>query len=291
MLYSYVNEVLELIFLALKDDYGQMVGLGGDQIHRMPVNPNPPARASSLDSNAFNKKPSSSSSTNQENTSTLAQTGHHRAATNWARGLEAATQRRTEVLMPENLESMWAKGRNYKRKEAKRVKGVKNTLPAGALPKGGDRVSGSGKSITSEEKNLLRLNPSSVLDSPLSVTSDSHIDDSSIDKRELPFQTNREDDLEGTHENGANERRNRLKRSNSTSALKVLPESKKPFAKEDGGPIISEFYSSIGNHSEEKKFKTGSDVIYRTEGPPAPKLRCRVSISPIFEDISDFKLI
>ena len=33
----------------------------------------------------------------------------------WARILEAATQRRTEVLAPENLESMWTKGRNYKK--------------------------------------------------------------------------------------------------------------------------------------------------------------------------------
>lgn len=44
----------------------------------------------------------------------------------WARVLEAASHRRTEVLMPENLENMWAKGRNYKRKleknEAKEVR-------------------------------------------------------------------------------------------------------------------------------------------------------------------------
>lgn len=34
----------------------------------------------------------------------------------WARVLEAATQRRTQVLMPENLENMWCKGRHYKEK-------------------------------------------------------------------------------------------------------------------------------------------------------------------------------
>ncbi|XP_076956293.1 uncharacterized protein LOC143631409 [Bidens hawaiensis] len=38
----------------------------------------------------------------------------------WARGLEAKTQRRTEVLQPENLENMWTKGRNYKKKSQKR---------------------------------------------------------------------------------------------------------------------------------------------------------------------------
>ncbi|CAH9148270.1 unnamed protein product [Cuscuta epithymum] len=34
----------------------------------------------------------------------------------WACVVEAATQRRKEVLMPENLENMWAIGRNYKKK-------------------------------------------------------------------------------------------------------------------------------------------------------------------------------
>ncbi|KAM7474944.1 hypothetical protein LguiB_022187 [Lonicera macranthoides] len=34
----------------------------------------------------------------------------------WARVLEAATQRRTQVLTPENLENMWCKGRHYKEK-------------------------------------------------------------------------------------------------------------------------------------------------------------------------------
>ncbi|KAI3809821.1 hypothetical protein L1987_19421 [Smallanthus sonchifolius] len=41
----------------------------------------------------------------------------------WARGLEAATQRRTEVLQPENLENMWTKGRNYKKKSQKQIEG------------------------------------------------------------------------------------------------------------------------------------------------------------------------
>ncbi|KAI7757532.1 hypothetical protein M8C21_017078 [Ambrosia artemisiifolia] len=39
----------------------------------------------------------------------------------WARALEAATQRRTEVLQPENLENMWTKGRNYKKKIQKQI--------------------------------------------------------------------------------------------------------------------------------------------------------------------------
>ena len=52
----------------------------------------------------------------------------------WARILEAATQRRTEVLTPENLENMWTKGRNYKKKESKHVKaGFQESIPKGSL--------------------------------------------------------------------------------------------------------------------------------------------------------------
>ncbi|PKA53942.1 hypothetical protein AXF42_Ash011422 [Apostasia shenzhenica] len=37
----------------------------------------------------------------------------------WALVLEAVTKRRSQVLAPENLENMWTKGKNYKRKTAK----------------------------------------------------------------------------------------------------------------------------------------------------------------------------
>lgn len=40
----------------------------------------------------------------------------HPRPADWAKVFEAATLRRTEVLMPENLENMWAIGRNYKKK-------------------------------------------------------------------------------------------------------------------------------------------------------------------------------
>ncbi|XP_019420539.1 PREDICTED: uncharacterized protein LOC109330697 isoform X4 [Lupinus angustifolius] len=42
----------------------------------------------------------------------------------WAQMLEAATQRRTEVLMPENLDNMWTKGKNYNRKKDKPLNSV-----------------------------------------------------------------------------------------------------------------------------------------------------------------------
>lgn len=45
----------------------------------------------------------------------------------WALVLEAATQRRSQVLAPENLENMWTKGRNYKKKTAKLMKAGTST--------------------------------------------------------------------------------------------------------------------------------------------------------------------
>ncbi|XP_019708437.1 uncharacterized protein [Elaeis guineensis] len=55
-------------------------------------------------------------------------TGHHippRAA-EWAGILDAATKRRSEVLAPDNLENLWTKGRNYKKK-------MVNLMKAGTL--------------------------------------------------------------------------------------------------------------------------------------------------------------
>ncbi|CAL0308404.1 unnamed protein product [Lupinus luteus] len=48
----------------------------------------------------------------------------HTGSADWAQMLEAATQRRTEVLMPENLDNMWAKGKNYNRKKDKSLNSV-----------------------------------------------------------------------------------------------------------------------------------------------------------------------
>ncbi|XP_057782898.1 uncharacterized protein LOC131000822 [Salvia miltiorrhiza] len=51
---------------------------------------------------------------NSQSTTTQDEHIHPRSA-EWAKVFEAATQRRTEVLEPENLENMWTIGRNYKK--------------------------------------------------------------------------------------------------------------------------------------------------------------------------------
>ncbi|WZZ18914.1 hypothetical protein YC2023_112003 [Brassica napus] len=45
----------------------------------------------------------------------------HRGGEGWGDVLEKMSQRKTETLSPEHLESVWAKGRNYKKKEGERV--------------------------------------------------------------------------------------------------------------------------------------------------------------------------
>ncbi|KAG5387117.1 hypothetical protein IGI04_038587 [Brassica rapa subsp. trilocularis] len=45
----------------------------------------------------------------------------HRGGEGWGDILEKMSQRKTETLAPEHLESVWAKGRNYKKKEGEKV--------------------------------------------------------------------------------------------------------------------------------------------------------------------------
>lgn len=202
-------------------------------------------------------------------------------AGDWARVLEAATQRRTEILMPENLENMWSKGRNYKMKEAKRVKGgeVEEPLLAkstGCIPISDMREFDPSVGETNfrpEEKALVHRNLNSVLDTPLTQGSDIKMDDSLSDEKELFLKDNHEDALIF----GADGKRTRLKRSSSTSALKVESASKDAFKGEVGGTIISEFYNpSLGSRRGEYRVETVLDVVYRSEGPHTPNLRCRV---------------
>uniref|UniRef100_A0A5B6ZAY2 Putative Sorting nexin-16 n=1 Tax=Davidia involucrata TaxID=16924 RepID=A0A5B6ZAY2_DAVIN len=86
-----------------------------------------------------------------------------------------------------------------------------------------------------------------------------------------------DDELEDSTFLAANGNKSRLKRSNSTSALKVQPNMENASTSEDGGPIISEFYGpDFGRHYEVNSIKSASDVVFCSEGLRVPKLRCRV---------------
>ncbi|KAK4747794.1 hypothetical protein SAY87_014380 [Trapa incisa] len=290
-----INEILELIFLALQDDGANIFSSGTDQsMSNVPAQHDSSTRRTQdleVSTSSSKKRPPSIS---QEDSMVLFTKGDRTydgipyaiqeerkqlRTGDWARVLDAATQRRTEILMPENLENMWSKGRNYKKKETKRAKGGKVEEPLLAKSTGSIPTSDMSEfyinvgdtNIKPEEKTLNQLNPTSVLDSPLTQGSDIKMDDSLKDDKEL-F-------LKDSHEHAvifsADGKRTQLKRSNSTSALKV--EFKDAFKGEIGGPIISEFYSArLGNRSGEYSAETVSDVVYQSEGLHTPKLRCRV---------------
>ncbi|XP_011005676.1 PREDICTED: uncharacterized protein LOC105111894 isoform X2 [Populus euphratica] len=293
----YINEVLELILLSIKDDSPK--DTVGDQ---------PAASVHTADS-TLRKDPS----VNSQRTGTVdnkrdyqgtdktlskiddrgemyldydSQQDHMQPhPAEWARMLEVATQRRTEILTPENLENMWTKGRNYKMKEKKKVKaGVQQSM-AKSLVTSIATDSNLGKDMLMntnvifkemDEKAIGRLTPRLSLDT---LTSHEH-----KDGRQPTQDGSQELSFEGAHVGGElenagnlslNEKRGGLRRSNSTSALEALPDKNNAFTGDGGGSIISEFYSPDFRRSPDHAVKV-SNMVVSSEGRHSPKLKCRV---------------
>lgn len=163
----------------------------------------------------------------------------------WARVLEAATQRRTEVLQPENLEDMWTKGRNYKKKAQKKAaQGLQPSLV-------------DGSAVHSLNENSNDRPQEQNLDADQSNTSDlSELADES---------SNFVSGSKATSE-----------KSNSSSDLNIQNQSETARPTQAGGSVISEFYSAnVSGDNDLHDFNIASDKATRTEGP-VPKLRCRV---------------
>ena len=303
MLYvtRYINEVLELILLAIKEDSPK--DAGGDHpagsVHNVDSTSRKDPSLNSQRSEIFDNKMDY-----RGTDKTLAKIDDHRETyldhnshqqepmqplpVEWARILEVATHRRTEVLTPENLENMWAKGRNYKKKENKNVKaGVPKSMAKSSVTNTAATTNlGKSMPINSntmptkmEEKTLLHLTHGLSLDT---LTSHENRDGRQFTQngsQELSFEGSR---VGGEWENAdnltSNENRGGIKRSNSTSALEALPGKKKVFTGDGGGSIISEFYSPESHRSAEHAVKKVSDIVLRSEGPYSPKLKCRVCI-------------
>lgn len=189
----------------------------------------------------------------------------------WAKQFEAATQRRTEVLMPENLENMWTIGRNYKKKIQKRAAlGVQasevSDSVSGLLPGTYPRI---------EDKVSMQLPPR-----PLQETQSTGLN---ID----PLSTFQEHNMEAVPkgksavyelENRAVitlENKNKLKRSNSTSDLRVQFNPEDMYISKGSAPIINEYYSADVDKLNVRSLMSKSDIVLRHEGH-TPKLRCRV---------------
>lgn len=210
----------------------------------------------------------------------------------WARGLEAATQRRTEVLTPENLENMWTKGRNYKNKEHKRkITGVQEPVPKGSGADNAVPARNFGKemlanrneiSTGAEDRSTVKLTHTTGFDTQFSVGTKKEVQFSSDPNKEsISKEEHLVDEVVDTSNLAASGIKSRIKRSNSTSALKIQPDTKKSLT-QGGGSIISEFYSpEFGRHIEEHIGKSASDMVVRSVGQQVPKLRCRVSIPQV----------
>ena len=290
----YINELIESVLLLL-NDYGKK-DMGGDQSTNVAIHHHGnsvPTEGGHDNLTASNQHPS----LNQRTDMTLAKmsdqgekslqhnTPHEESSqvkrADWARMLEVATQRRTEILMPENLENMWTKGRNYKRKENKIIKAGFQDLPAkspatdSSLPYGKlaqeTAVSKPGKSAAPEGKSSLPPKHALGSDPLRNVGSTSRSEQSQDCDKELSFEEeHRVDMVKGITDLASNGYKSTLKRSNSASSLAVQPSR-------EGGSVISEFYTpQFERHSEGFHGKSSSDMIVRREGPLVPKLRCRV---------------
>lgn len=285
----YINELIEIILLSIRDDSTKEVGG-----HQSP---------GGVHNGDFPSKQYSSLN-NQGTDMTLVKFGDQRETSldnnryqedmplrsaDWAQMLKAVTQKRDEVLTPENLENMWTKGRNYKRKEQKSIKagvekhvakgtGINSALATGVMGK--EMSSNRTEPCTgADDKAVVQL--TAGLD-PKTQLSDGNEDLTHLhqisDKSPSFDEGHVVAVLEDINNLGADGNKNRLKRSSSTSALKVL-HAKKAFTGDSEGPVIAEFYSpDFGRRREEYRGTNASDIIVRSEGQHFPKLKCRVSM-------------
>lgn len=287
----YINELIEYALLAIKDGSISTKEVGSDQ-------------STAEGAHHYDSAERKYLSLNQEINMTLEKADDQIARssnytkskeeplqphpTDWARILEAATQRRTEVLAPENLENMWTKGRNYKKKESKtaakavqestvKVSGSNIGISTGHL---GNEISTNMPVISmATEKRYTGLTRRTSFDTPLTNESKNETQCSQNPYRESSVEGGL--GVDGFMDEGnlsAIVNKGRIKRSNSTSALKVEPNIKDTFS-EGRGPIISEFYNPDFNRPRDQYMgKSASDVVVHTVGQHLPKLRCRVSI-------------
>lgn len=214
----------------------------------------------------------------------------------WARKLEAATQRRTEVLMPENLENMWAIGRNYKKKLQKNAStGLQNPGNDGSV-----NSSTSGKHMGKEvlqdfrpvefsypssavdEKVVMQLPPRPQLDTGYG----NHVINLSRDLNKVMSSGEGFLDKERRDSTAVvvNQTVGGLRRSNSASDLRVPLKMNDQFRSKGGG-IISEFYgANSSRYNEVHSLMAASDMVLHGEALHAPKLKCRV-VGAYFEKL------
>ncbi|EOA29790.1 hypothetical protein CARUB_v10012885mg [Capsella rubella] len=191
----------------------------------------------------------------------------------WAQLLEVATQRRTEVLTPENLENMWTKGRNYQKKEYKKSLKKGSSVSNSIEAKQDNQSSISRTSDGAKENAVAQLPPKASVDKQSQVQSAEEFSKSSSFKG---GHHSYEADVRTESRSDGN--KNRLKRSNSTSDLNLRPETSLALLAVSEGPIITEFYTTdFVKHNDNYRSDSNSpSIVLHKDGQQCLKLKCRV---------------
>lgn len=189
----------------------------------------------------------------------------------WAVVLDAATKRRSQVLAPENLENMWAIGRNYQKKMVKvehpskgkgagGVDSVRNAVVAGKelSPNFNERVT------SVDDKYMVNLMQGSNRNAQSTFVTGSH-----------PLVSQNTDEVKSEHPEAVKNTKAQLKRSNSSPDME-----KRHLAKSNQTVLSSESLNARTIQEDKGSVPSshGEVLMY------APKIRCRV-VGAYFEKL------
>ncbi|KAK1369606.1 Phox homologous domain [Heracleum sosnowskyi] len=308
---AYINELIEHILLALKDVGIKQIGIGqspnveGHKGHHVPADQHHVGAATNI-TTSHNKgtdltlsrfetaKDSSLDGSGNFVTNTSHNEAMHPRSAEWARVLEAATQRRTEVLMPENLENMWAIGRNYKKKVQKLAAGSQPPLVKGSDSSNAMFTTSDKEILANKAEALARMEDEALTPTPPRPPLDSRPNNHVSSTTRYTPNLNKVGSFKGNYvadesENStslvASGNKNRLTRSSSTPDLNIEPEFETDSTGNSGGPVISEFYNKdLSKKSQALNAKSASNMVLSSEGQHTAKLRCRV-VGAYFEKL------
>lgn len=297
--------MIEYILIALKDVSIKQIGLGqspnveghkgdnvitGDQHHvEAATNIATSSQSKGTDmtlSRYETAKESVSDGSENSITNTSQNEAMHPRSAEWARVLEAATQRRTEVLMPENLENMWAIGRNYKKKVQKLAAAggqsplIQGSDSSNALSTNLDKEISAHKAEASTRMENQPLTPAQSRP-PIDSRPSNQISSTTLNTPTLNTVSLKGNRIVNESENStsstASGNKNRMTRSNSTPDLNIEPVMKTDSTCKSGGSVISEFCDKdLSRTSQATNAKSALNMVSSSEGQQAVKLRCRV---------------
>lgn len=292
--------MIEQLFLIPKDDKNEDIHgdkpSSGFTEHGTTLNSDPAMRGNeTLNHSKKTAEMSLSVSEKSRAISTHVNSEHpHPQSADWARVLDAATQRRTQILAPENLENMWTRGRNYKKKTADLAKAVTSgsvITSSGSLMTAGILSSTVLSGNMAKEQPVNFQKPVGRTDERATVRlhdlrpSPQQSGDIVLaqDLRREPSKNDEAHSLNGPKNDvkqHAKSNKDHLKRSSSASALVDRPHSDTKHMIEDKEAVLSlELHTEqFGRHKEDLNVKSASELHSSSETSLlVPKLRCRVS--------------